>query len=122
MMTKYQEQTASFKLWLEECGEDNQSDIDKLNRMLPIAMKECCTEKQRLYITHFFADRMTMTDIAARYGVNKATVSRVIHTGLRKIYGRLKFCSPELCTVMQKPGRLSQGKAGRRKPEEVAHA
>ncbi len=86
MLTDLQEQKASLSRWLLEGATDNQSDMDKLKQMVPIAIKECCTEKQRLYITHYFADQLTMKDIAALYGVNKSSVSRVIRNGLRRMY------------------------------------
>lgn len=104
----------SFDLWIKESSEGNDETLHRLKRMLPVAMEECCTEKQRLYITHCFADGMNISEIAALYGVYKSTVSRSIKRGLRNMYDHLRFCSPELCKVPQKQGSLAQ-KAGRKK-------
>ena len=115
MLYSNQISRAAFDLWIAESCEDNRSDIDRMKRMLPFAMKECCTEKQKIYITYYFADRMTTAEIAALCGVNKSTVSRVIHAGLHNLNAHLKFCSPGLCTTMQKQGRLTQAKIGHKK-------
>ena len=85
---------AAFDMWLMGEGEDNRADLQKLKRILPIVLSECCTEKQCEYISHYFVDRMTMAEIAEKYDVNKATVSRTIRRGLDTAYGYLRFVSP----------------------------
>lgn len=115
MLTNQQLKRASFDIWIAEGRANNQTDIDRLKKILPLAMKECCTEKQRLYIVHFFTDHMLMKEIAALYGVNTSTVSRSIQRGLRRMYDHLKFCYPGLCTDKQTQGRLTQKKIGLRK-------
>lgn len=57
MLTDQQLKQASFGLWLAEDSTDNHADILRVKRMVPIVMKECCTEKQMLYITHFSPGR-----------------------------------------------------------------
>lgn len=93
-------------------GESNQQDPDRLKRAIPAVMKECCTEKQALYITRFFADGMKMKDIAAFYGVNKSVVSRTINRGLENLYDYLRFCSPDLVACAKRKGRITQKKVG----------
>ena len=115
MLREQQLEKASFDLWLTAGDTGNQSDIDRLRRILPIAMKECCTEKQMLYITRFFVDGMMMKDIAVLYGVNKSNVSRGIRLGLRRMRDHLKFCSPELYAAMPRQGMLTQKKINRKK-------
>ena len=119
MLSDQQIGRAAFDLWRAEIGTDNQLDTDRLKRMLPVVMKECCTEKQQIYITHYFAYRMTTTEIAALYGINKSTVSRTIHAGLHNLHAHIKFCSPELCQHQQKNIRLRQKKTSRKNGELV---
>lgn len=114
MMTDYQITKESFDLWLTEGSEGNKERLQQLKRMLPVALKECCTETKRIYITHYFVDGMKIQEIAELYGVYKSTVSRTIRRALRRMYDHLRFCSPELCKVPQKQWRLTQ-KAGRKK-------
>lgn len=114
MLYDYEINKKSFDLWIEESSTGNEECLQQMKRMIPVAMVECCTEKQRIYITHYFVDGMNMQEIAALYGVYKSTVSRSIKRGLRRMYDHLRFCAPELCKVQQKQGRLTQ-KAGRKK-------
>lgn len=114
MLYEHQINKKSFDLWIEESSTGNEERLQQMKRMLPVAMVECCTEKQRIYITHYFVDGMNIPEIAALYGVCKSTVSRNIRRGLRRMYDHLRFCSPELCTVQQKQGRITR-KAGWKK-------
>lgn len=114
MLYEQQITKASFDFWLTENSSENDESLHRLKRMLPVAMAECCTEKQRLYITHYFVDGMLIPEIAALYGVYKSTVSRTIKAGLRTMHDHFRFCSPELCTAPQKQGSLTK-KAGRKK-------
>lgn len=48
------------------------------------------TKTQKCYIMLYYRDGLKMTEIAERYGVNKATVSRTIHRArerIRKLIG-----------------------------------
>ena len=55
-----------------------------LARMIADAIRRC-TPLQQQYIKAYYADYLTVADIAEDYGVNPGTVSRVIHNGLRRI-------------------------------------
>lgn len=106
MLTDQQADKIAYNLWMDKTDSGKWSDVDRLKSALPIALKECCTEKQRLYITRFFLDRMKMQEISALYGVNKSTVSRVINAGLNKIHDLLRFCSPNLLVCDRPISRL----------------
>lgn len=112
MLDERKIEKASLDLWLLERGESNQQDLDRLKCAIPVVMKECCTEKQALYITRFFADGMKMKEIAACYGVNKSVVSRTINRGLENLYDYLRFCSPDLVACAKRKGRITQKKVG----------
>lgn len=110
VLTDRQIEKMSFDLWLEKTGSGNRSDVDRLKSALPIAFKECCTEKQAIYITRFFLDGMKMKEISALYGVNKSVVSRTINRGLENLYDYLRFCSPDLVACARKRWYLTQNR------------
>ena len=93
-LQEYQLDHAAFDLLLMGEGEDNRAELDRVKRILPIVLDECCTATQKDYILHYFVDRMTQNEIAERHGVDRTTVSRTIHRGLDKAYNELKFVSP----------------------------
>lgn len=112
MMDEYKIEKAAFDFWILERGESDQSDLYRLKRAIPVATKECCTEKQRLYIAEFFVNGMKMQEIGSLYGVNKSVVSRTIHRGLKNLFDHLRFCSPDFVACEKRKGRLTQKKVG----------
>lgn len=105
---EYQLDHAAFDLWLMGEGEDNRAELDKVKRILPIVLDECCTRTQKLYIERYFVNGMPIPRIAEYYGVNKSTVSRTIRAGLDRAYGYLRFVSPLFIKTPQKRGYLSR--------------
>ena len=109
-MTDLQLIHASFDLWLAADGEDNRAELERVKRILPMILEECCTAKQLDYIMRYYADGMKIKEIAKLYDVNKSTVSRTIHAGIDKAYPYLRFCSPLFIKAPQKRGHLRQEK------------
>ena len=85
---------AAFNLWLMAEGENNRAELDRVKRILPIVLDECCTVMQKTYIMHYYVDQMPQTEIAERYGVDASTVNKTIHRGLDNAYNTLRFVSP----------------------------
>ncbi len=55
------------------------------------------TKKQKCYIILYYRDNLTMEQIAAKYGVNKSTVSRTVNAARRKINERvLRFVNKRI--------------------------
>ena len=100
---------ASFDLWIAGEGEDNRAELEKVKRILPIVLDECCTVTQREYILRYFVDRMKMPQIAEQYGVDVSTVSRTIHRGLANAYNVLRFVSPLFIKAPKRRGCLRNG-------------
>ena len=98
---------AAFEQWLQGEGGDNRAELDRLKRALPVVLAECVTETQRVYIQHYFVDRLKTPQIAAMYGVDPSTVSRTINRGLDRMYRYLRFVSPVFIKAPQRRGRLS---------------
>jgi len=101
---------ASFDLWLGAQGEDNRAELDRVKRILPLILEECCTDRQKTFIMHYFGDRMTIAEIAKEYGIGKPAVSKTIHRGLNKAYKYLRFCSPLFINAPQQRGYLRLGR------------
>lgn len=119
-LTDLQLQHAAFDLWLESEGEDNRVDLDRLRKVLPIILDECVTVTQKTYMMHYFADSMSVTDIAEKYGVAISSVSRSIHRGLDNAYKYLRFVSPLFINVPQRRLNLRTGRKNKkRRLEEV---
>lgn len=101
---------AAFDLWLGAQREDNHAELERVKRILPMILEECCTDKQMDYIMRYFSDGMTMSKIAELYGVCEATVSKTIRRGLDNAYPYLKFCSPLFIRQPKKRGYLVKPK------------
>lgn len=109
-MTDLQMTYATFDLWLSGQGEDNRAELDRVKRILPMILAECCTANQMEYIKLYFVEKMTMREIAFLCGVKKSTVSRTIHRGLDNAYPYLKFCSPLFIKTPKKRSYLRNRK------------
>ena len=75
----------------DEMAEDNAERLLRLKRKLPAALSKL-TEKQRMYLLAYYSERLTMDQLAERFGVNKSTVSRSIQRGKKKLQDYLQFC------------------------------
>mgnify|MGYP002626882745 CR=1 FL=1 len=49
------------------------------------------TDTQRRYLLHYYQDAMTMQEIASRYGVNIATVSRTLKRARQRLRRVLQY-------------------------------
>lgn len=109
MLSDLQLNHAAFEMWLQAEGADNLADLERAKRMLPVVLDECVTVVQRDYILKYFADKMSIAEIAEYYGIHKSTVSRTINRGLDKAHGYLRFVSPLFVRTPKKRGYLSNG-------------
>lgn len=101
---------ASFLQWLNAQEEDNHNDLEWAKKVLPIALQERCTERQRMFILHYFVGQMTIVEIANKYGLTKSAVSRTINRGLDNIFDCIKFASPASLAAKKKRGSLNNGR------------
>lgn len=109
-MTELEMINASFELWLSAEGEDNRAELDRVKRIIPMILEECCTVNQMQYIKLYFIEKMTLKEIGEMCGVNVSTVSKTIHRGLDKAYPYLKFCSPLFIKTPKKRSYLRNGR------------
>lgn len=56
-------------------------------RALRRLMEDNLTKKQKCYIILYYRDKLTVKEIAEKFGVDKSTVSRTIDRGRKRIVG-----------------------------------
>lgn len=59
-LTDLQMLFASFSAWKQNECDDNREAICAAKNVLPVIMEECCTKKQRVYMTAFFIDNLNV--------------------------------------------------------------
>lgn len=75
---------------------DNSRQMGRLKRNLSRALREDLTERQRMYMTLYYGQNMTMPEIAETCGVNKSTVSRTLKRGRQRLYRCLRYGAANL--------------------------
>lgn len=83
-------QLAGLREWQRSNSGDNSERLGRMRRRLPDAMAEL-TSRQRQMIQLQYAEKLTVTQIAQRLGVNKSTVSRCLRRARQTLYSRLRF-------------------------------
>lgn len=83
-------QLAGLREWQRSNSGDNSERLGRMRRRLPDAMAEL-TPRQRQMIQLQYAEKLTVTQIAQRLGVNKSTVSRCLRRARQTLYSRLRF-------------------------------
>ena len=74
-----------YRLWLDSQGEANDEQLDRLKKNLGLAIDRELTETQQKYINDFYFKGLSVTKIAEKYAVNKATVSRTLKRARRTL-------------------------------------
>ena len=108
-----------YEQWLR--GDDEIDWTAHTIRALHSAMENELTESQRYYIDRFFFDGWSMREIAESSGVNAATVSRTINTGLDRLYHVLRYSNPRYLSFpreRERQHRLSKKLRARRDEED----
>lgn len=85
----------AYKKWAD-ADEDNHYILEHVKKAASVAMEVELTEAQKRYITHYVIEGKTMEEIANIYGVNKSTVSKVIHAGRVRLMRCLRYSAPWL--------------------------
>jgi len=70
---------------------DNSRELDRLKRNLYRAIQEEVTPRQRLLLSLYYGEGMSMPDIAQQLGVDKSTVSRTIKRGEARLQRCLRY-------------------------------
>lgn len=99
---------AAFLAWSNADGEENTADLDRVRKAVPTILAEYVTPVQRDYIVLYFAEQMSVREIAALREVSGSTVSRTIRRGLDRMYRCLRFSAPGFNDASR--GRLKNGR------------
>lgn len=87
--------TASLQVWERENAPDNSPDnsevLTRAKRNLKSALNELLTPKQRMYLSMYYFEGLSMGEIGARVGVNKSTVSRTVARARARLNKALKY-------------------------------
>ena len=82
-------QLAGLREWQRDEG-DNSERLRRLRRRLPDAMADL-TPRQRQMVRLRYGEKLSVTDIALRLGVNKSTVSRSLSRSMERLYKSLRY-------------------------------
>ena len=83
--------TASLQAWERENAPDNAEVLARAKRNLKSALNELLTPKQRMYLSMYYFEGLSMEEIGARVGVNKSTVSRTVSRARARLNRALKY-------------------------------
>lgn len=81
-------QWIDFSVWLQNSGEDNSEQLQRLRQKLPQAMARELTPRQREVLTLHYVHQLSSAQIARALGVNRSTVCRTLH----RAENRLRHC------------------------------
>ncbi len=69
----------------------NAETLNRTKRNLVRALNEDITRRQRQMLILYYVERLNMTEIGARLGVDKSTVSRTIRRGTNRLRRILRY-------------------------------
>ena len=71
--------------------EDNHLKLERLKKILIFVMKEQLTPRQKQMLILYFFEQKNMVEISQALNVNKSTVCRTIHRGIKNLREFLKY-------------------------------
>ena len=82
---------ASLQLWQKDQQDGNSRRRERLQKNLVYMLENEMTPRQKQMLEMFFFQQMRVTDIAAKTGLSKSSVSRTLKRSLHKIYHFLQY-------------------------------
>lgn len=70
---------------------DNNKKIQQMKSALSQAIKTELTDRQRLMVTEFYYNGLSVTEIARTYGLSKSTVSRHLSRSRERLKSALRY-------------------------------
>ena len=89
--TRAGEWIGDMAAWLRENGDDNSAQLSRLYRQLQAARERELTARQRQYLSRYFDDGLSMTEIAQEAGVAISTVSRTLERARQRLRWALQY-------------------------------
>ena len=84
---------AAYNMYLEMLNEPDKNDLIHLQNCIRESIRTDLTEVQRKYLLAYMSGD-SVSEIAAQFGVNKATVSRVLNRALDNLFDHIKYATP----------------------------
>lgn len=98
---------AAYKQFIFECSGSNSAMLNRMKSYVPKVVNQNLTDKQKSYIIEYFFFGLNVREIAEKFGVNKATVSRTIRRGMKRCYSGLVDFEPKMKKYEMKSGYIS---------------
>ena len=89
--TRASEWMGDMTVWLRENSQNNDEQLSRLRRQLRIARERELTPRQQEFLSRYFDDGLSMTEIAAEAGVATSTVSRTLARAKRRLRQALQY-------------------------------
>ena len=87
--------SAAYQNWLEHPQNDN-PDHARVLKALNMALNQELSDCQRRYVTAYYMEGLTVTQVAERCGVNASTVSRTLARARRRLCRVVRYSSIRL--------------------------
>lgn len=98
----------AFQQWQLAIGQAPDEVMKHCKRCVTVALNEELTCAQRLYLTAYIVDGLTMDEVGKKYGVDKSTVSRTIARARRRLFRVLRYSNPRFLNLPMPTSALSQ--------------
>lgn len=82
---------AAMEIWQGQDSEDNDARMQRLRRNLKKAIDQELTGRQQTMLLMRYSENCSQTDVAARLGVDKSTVSRTLARARKKLARVLQY-------------------------------
>lgn len=82
---------AAMEIWQGQDSEDNDARMQRLRRNLKKAIDQELTGRQQTMLLMRYSENCSQTDMAARLGVDKSTVSRTLARARKKLARVLQY-------------------------------
>lgn len=82
---------AAMEIWQGQDSEDNDARMQRLRRNLKKAIDQELTWRQQTMLLMRYSENCSQTDVAARLGVDKSTVSRTLARARKKLARVLQY-------------------------------
>ena len=89
--TRSSEWIGDMTVWLRDQAEDNSLQLERLRRNLRRAREKELTPRQRQVLELHYDQKLSVTEIAQRLGVNPSTVSRTLRRARDRLRRYLQY-------------------------------
>ena len=89
--TRTSEWVGDLTVWLRENSENNDLQLERMRRNLRMARQRELTPRQQEILSLYYDDRLTISQIARRLGVNTSTVCRTLERARERLRRSLRY-------------------------------